>query len=35
LILHILKDRGVAVAEAVGAAYLREHAARTHGQAAA
>ena len=35
LLIHILRERGTAVADAVGEAYLREHSIRTQGQAAA
>ena len=35
LLIHILRDRGTAVADAVGEAYLREHAARLQDQEAA
>jgi len=35
LLIHILRDRGTAVADAVGEAYLREHAIRLQGREAA
>lgn len=34
LLIHILRNRGTAVADAVGAAYLQESKARTHQEAA-
>ena len=35
LLIHILRERGTAVADAVGEAYLREHASRSGGREAA
>ncbi len=35
LLIHILRDRGTAVADAVGETYLREHSARLHAREAA
>ncbi len=35
LLFHILRERGTAVADTVGKAYLREHAARLNTQQAA
>jgi hypothetical protein len=35
LLIHILRERGTAIADAVGEAYLREHAACFQGREAA